>query len=532
MKKLYAYCSIVFTLSFSQHAISQCTPSYGTGCSFGDRIEFFSLKGDNSTVLYNQSGTTCNSSPLAFSNFTALTTVDLAIGKSFSGKIFTSGSSNYATIWIDFNNNNFFEDGERLLHNLALTQLDYTAYSIFVPNASALGSHRMRVRLVYTATPNTLTDPCDFFTWGETEDYTVNIINTPSAGIVFNGTAGSCHTSCATTINTASNNASATNIALIDTNNHYIVGLYPNGNNLGRVTASAYIHNGPVRTYANGVYYLDRNITINTQTNPIGNYNARFYYRNAELNTLIAQPGSGVTSQFDMATTVRNEVCLSAAGASAGGVLQYPTGFGSIGGDRFFDFSSLATVGSFYFHGGTTPLPLEGLQFTATRRSNAVLINWKMENASTVVSYTLQKSNDGIRFNEIALITTNPTNQYQYTDTYIASENSYYRLQLIHADGSKKQSEVRLVKKQSNFNMTIYPNPVKEQLQIMLDVFETNHLTVLISDASGKVLIQKKATTINGNNSIILDVAGLHKGMYFIKVLGNNINSNSSFIKQ
>jgi hypothetical protein len=532
MKKIYTFFCCISIIAISQNTIAQCTPAYGTGCSFGDRIEFFSLKGENSTVVYNQSGTTCNSSPLAFSNFTALTPVELAIGKSFSGKIFTSGSNNFATIWIDFNDNNTFEDNERLLHNLALTQIEYTAYSIFIPISSSLGLHRMRVRVVYTATPNTLTDPCDFFTWGETEDYTVNIINTPSVATVANGVAGSCYTSCATTINAASNNSNQNNISLIDTNNHYIAGIYPLGNNLGRVTASMYINNGAIRSYANGVYYLDRNITITPQTAPASPYSARLYYRNAELNALIAQPGSGVTSQFDLATTNRNEGCLSTAGASAGGSIIFPTGFGSLSGERFLDFTGLTTTGSFYFHGGSTPLPTNLLQFTAIRKSNTVVLNWKMTEAANIVFFELEKSTNGKDFNAISGMSANTTNQYLYVDNYNANEDAYYRLQLIGADETKKYSDVRMIKKQSALQVTVYPNPVKDNLQVMINAFENDNLTLLINDVTGKVLISKTIKVVNANNAIQIDVASLSNGTYFIRLLGNKTQLTTTFIKQ
>ena len=86
----------------------------------------------------------------------------------------TTGTSNvHYSAWIDFNQDNDFEDnGERIMttqHNNTQT----LQTSISIPSTAKLGSTRMRIALNKDRTPN----PCDVREYSEVEDYTVHIEN-------------------------------------------------------------------------------------------------------------------------------------------------------------------------------------------------------------------------------------------------------------------------------------------------------------------------------------------------------------------
>ncbi|MBK7762569.1 MAG: hypothetical protein IPI46_04260 [Bacteroidetes bacterium] len=343
MKSIIYFFVMIACLQNTLYA-QYCTPSYSSGCSL-DAIQYFSLKGEPGTTIYNNSGT-CT---VSYTNYTGtFSAVNLSIGLSYSGFLRTQDPNNYVSIWIDQNNNNSFESTEQILNNLQIGSTN-TLYSIFIPQTFALGIHRMRVRNIYSgSTPVSPTDPCNLYTYGETEDYNVNITNTPSARFVSSGTPGTCLLSSKTTIDAASNNMNANNIALLDSSNNFIIGLYPSGNNLGTVSANLYVHSASTRQAPNGNYYLNRNIKINSSNAPTTTYNSRMYYKTTELNSLIAQPGSGVTSQFDLFAYKNSDACSASLNDQFGSNI-YPTGYGSISSDKFLDFSGITGLGNFYF---------------------------------------------------------------------------------------------------------------------------------------------------------------------------------------
>jgi subtilisin-like proprotein convertase family protein len=113
-----------------------------------------------------------------YSNYTTLPPANLVIGSlPVSVQIGTCGG-NYthsAAIWIDLNQNGSFENpAERVF--LSGTGAGPFTHSgnLVIPSTATLGITGMRVVNVETGTPANIT-PCGTYTWGETEDYLVNI---------------------------------------------------------------------------------------------------------------------------------------------------------------------------------------------------------------------------------------------------------------------------------------------------------------------------------------------------------------------
>jgi len=145
-----------------------CTPTYTTGTIFGDYCGYVGLGTiDNPT----------DGAPAPYySDYTYLST-DVALGASYT---ITLGSGSYTSnndfgVWIDYNQDNDFYDADELVG----TVLDLGAFAsgtatFSIPLTAVGGSTRMRVREIY-AMPIT-PDPCASYSYGETEDYTVNIM--------------------------------------------------------------------------------------------------------------------------------------------------------------------------------------------------------------------------------------------------------------------------------------------------------------------------------------------------------------------
>jgi hypothetical protein len=118
-----------------------------------------------------------------YSNYTtSVAAPDLPAGLStaFSVGIGTCGTGNYSNgikIFIDFNKNYSFSDPEDLVYTSAVSTVGAHTETGFiaVPGGAALGLTMMRIVNVETSTPGTTIQPCGTYTWGETEDYLVNI---------------------------------------------------------------------------------------------------------------------------------------------------------------------------------------------------------------------------------------------------------------------------------------------------------------------------------------------------------------------
>ncbi len=122
-----------------------------------------------------------------YADFTSIST-NVAKGSSYTISIYPGfASSTYDEgygVWIDFNQDGDFEDaGEHVYsHDKTTSSVSGT---ISIPTSASTGSTRMRVVMSYNATPS---DPCATFSYGEVEDYTVNITTSKAFAQVANHT--------------------------------------------------------------------------------------------------------------------------------------------------------------------------------------------------------------------------------------------------------------------------------------------------------------------------------------------------------
>ena len=141
-----------------------CQPT--GNCNFGDGFTLVSLVDIN-----NPSG--CE----GYGDFTDQST-DLVQGDTYDFTMSTGYGDQFVHVWIDFNDNFVFESNELIINNFEVADGqaggNYTETIDFViPADAALGEHIMRAKTNWNG-PNT-DDACTDVTFGETEDYTVNI---------------------------------------------------------------------------------------------------------------------------------------------------------------------------------------------------------------------------------------------------------------------------------------------------------------------------------------------------------------------
>lgn len=513
--------TLLALLSSSILFAQPCTPASSAGCIL-DYISYFSLKGESGTEIQSPSACSVGS----YSDYTAsFAPVNLTRGYAYSGHLQTSNPDNYVTIWIDEDNDLVFEDQERLVHNLRPGS-GKLLYGIYIPSLWSLGQHRMRVRLAYYSSAPayaTLTDPCNLITFSETEDYLVNITNAPGTSFVASGTAGACSNPAVVSIGTATNNNTAQFVQVRDSNNNYVCQIYPNGNTLGAVKTTLYLHNGPVRQDSKGISMIDRNITIEPEFQAVNTYNLRFFYLNSELYNLIAMPGSGVTSQFDLVMTKNQQVpCATQVNSSVPlGSLTYPTGFGSMNGDRFLDMTNLTSFSTFYLHGGSTALGNPAISLDAhpitlslQQVDGAVDITWHAT-PDQLAGFELQRSENGTDFSTIYQTSAESGSQtFNYKDNPLFSNLWFYRVRMQLADGRVYFSAIQSWKNEKSQldAIQLIQNPVSDNLSLQVN----KESTVQIFNQMGQQVLKTLLT--EGIQSV--NIAQLASGSYVL-VSGN-----------
>ncbi|HIC30888.1 MAG TPA: DUF5011 domain-containing protein [Flavobacteriaceae bacterium] len=110
-----------------------------------------------------------------YSDFTSIST-DLSKGSGYTVTVTptwtgTTYSEGYS-VWIDYNQDGDFTDSGEQVWTNAATQNSPVSGSFTVPASATNGATRMRVSMKYNGIPTS----CEAFSYGEVEDYTVNII--------------------------------------------------------------------------------------------------------------------------------------------------------------------------------------------------------------------------------------------------------------------------------------------------------------------------------------------------------------------
>jgi phosphodiesterase/alkaline phosphatase D-like protein len=153
-------------------ALAYCTPTTSNTGSY--YIYSFSTTGGYTNITNNNTNYVA-----AFNNYSSQS-VTKAAGQSFNYSVSLDGYA-YGKIWVDWNGDLDFDDA-----NEFITTVGYgTSYpsvftgTIAIPAGTPVGNYRMRVRSAYYFSDSNTYGSCGNTNYGETEDYTVQVVPTP-----------------------------------------------------------------------------------------------------------------------------------------------------------------------------------------------------------------------------------------------------------------------------------------------------------------------------------------------------------------
>jgi hypothetical protein len=185
------------------------------------------------------------------------------------------------------------------------------------------------------------------------------------------------------------------------------------------------------------------------------------------------------------------------------------------------------SITSLIVTGAAIALPQNLLSFTAAKGDNKVVLNFTSTNELKVASFDVERSADGSSFTTIGTVKGGGANgQYAFIDAQPLPSINYYRLKMIDNNGSYSYSKTVPVRYDKNVFITIFPNPVKEVVNVQLQM-PAGAVSLQIIDGMGRVV---KTVTLRSSGSTLstsIDVRGLAAGPYYIHAGSEMI----SFIK-
>lgn len=127
-----------------------------------------------------------------------------------------------------------------------------------------------------------------------------------------------------------------------------------------------------------------------------------------------------------------------------------------------FDDADNVTIGT--TNKGSTPLPVELVDFKVRYEEPHIRATWKTASELNNDYFTLERSLDGFNFSEVGRIagkgTSHIMQSYSLTDEIPAEGRSYYRLKQTDFDGTYEYSDLRVVIVGEVMNeLSVWPNP-------------------------------------------------------------------------
>jgi len=201
------------------------------------------------------------------------------------------------------------------------------------------------------------------------------------------------------------------------------------------------------------------------------------------------------------------------------------------------DYSCAGNMTSFIDHIRVTvcynlALPLGLFEFNAQRSNDSILLSWETLSEKKGSRFIIQKSMNGLDFKSIdSLISVGgKVNHYSTVDPFPYEGTSYYRIMEIDSYGAFLFSNVRVIHfdEESVFS---FSNPVKNIFSYSISVSDYCDGKIMIFNSTGRIVFSEQTFFTQGTNNSTIDVTHLADGIYFVRVVGKNLNHKGILIK-
>jgi len=348
--------------------------------------------------------------------------------------------------------------------------------------------------------------------YGGLDYWIVKLSGTVTTPLISAGIGNSCETTTPLNINESNGNYSSYNV-FTNGASEVLAKINAHTNNLNNVAVSAYVNTGAIRQTSGGSYYLNRNITITPAVQPASPVSIRLYILQTELNALIAQPGSGITSINDLHLYKNTDPCQGALSAA---FTEVPILSRTAFANGWQLEATVTSFSSFYFGSASFVLPLHLLSFNAYKTAGAVTLQWKTDNEINTDNFEIEYSANGISFEKIATVKAknNAFNEYTASDNrLLTADKLYYRLKMLDKDGRYVYSPIAMINNRNNDDIVrVYPNPADGHFTVSS---AAGLKEISLTDLSGK-WVWGKQTAMERSYLATVDIPA---GVYILKII-------------
>ena len=159
------------------------------------------------------------------------------------------------------------------------------------------------------------------------------------------------------------------------------------------------------------------------------------------------------------------------------------------------------------------------LNFTAQLVGASVKTSWTITGEEFSKEYEVQHSVNNTEYASIGTVVAKTGSNNIYSLYYYKPEigKNYFRLKSMAKDGSIHYSPVRLITLTKDLPISVYPNPVRDILNINIGRGEGKPVNVKLINSFGQVVWTKKCFGLNQ-----IDMRSFSSGMYLLQIDSGN----------
>ncbi len=165
-------------------------------------------------------------------------------------------------------------------------------------------------------------------------------------------------------------------------------------------------------------------------------------------------------------------------------------------------------------------LGVDFLTFNAKRlQTGEVLLNWQANTDINHSHFEVERSSNGIQYSDIGRV--NNGEQFFFKDKYPQVGNNFYRIKGVAVDGSIKYSRVINIENNRKIELMLYPNPVKDELNIRILSVSEDISAYYITDISGQRILTKSFGSNNTGEIITISTLSLASQLYILRLVNS-----------
>lgn len=221
---------------------------------------------------------------------------------------------------------------------------------------------------------------------------------------------------------------------------------------------------------------------------------------------------------------------VTVTGYHADGRSLHPVG--SVSYDATGDYYAIAfntdRFSGFALHGSGSggPLPVTLVAFEGEHIQGDNHLEWITATEQNVSHFVVERSPDGIAFEDLAHVeaegSSTTVQTYQYIDADVPNGGLYYRLRSVDLDGSVDYSETIWLNGQGGLwvgdFIQVAPNPTTAEAEVRFYLPESDAYTMRITDALGRLVVEELRQGQEGLNRVSVDLAREASGAYVVSV--------------